>query len=255
MFLENQRGLRRCHERVLGYQHDGHDRRRKAYQVLFAALPGNKDNNIGSGSENDDDDDDDGTPDQKQGETDDSSSESPSASAADEATSNLSPSDTAVMYPSAEAGAPSVSQENGVITQDGEEQGSGIDWDKAWVSARKNMEQKAKEEQQASSAAPAFSGRKQIITTKLEDGSYDYTEVSADGSRRTTDASGRDKISRGFGFAGEGRRDMTNSIRDKEQDAVNMATTDRVRGWTNGSGSVAADLVSRLLPPLKSRTR
>ncbi|CAM9176004.1 unnamed protein product [Ectocarpus fasciculatus] len=92
-----------------------------------------------------------------------------------------------------------------------------VDWDKAWASTRQRMEREKR-------AAPAFSGRKQVVATKNEDGGYDFEEISADGSSRMRGDKGRG----GFGFAdGNQVEDGPGSIRKKEQEAVNLATTNQ----------------------------
>ncbi|CAN0472491.1 unnamed protein product, partial [Hapterophycus canaliculatus] len=55
--------------------------------------------------------------------------------------------------------------------------GDEVDWDKAWASTKQRM---AKEKR----AAPAFSGRKQVVASKNDEGGYDFEEISADGSSR-----------------------------------------------------------------------
>ncbi|CAM9650770.1 unnamed protein product [Ectocarpus sp. 12 AP-2014] len=92
-----------------------------------------------------------------------------------------------------------------------------VDWDKAWASTRQRMEREKR-------AAPAFSGRKQVVATKNEDGGYDFEEISADGSSRMRGDKGRG----GFGFADSNQvEDGPGSIRRKEQEAVNLATTNQ----------------------------
>lgn len=94
-----------------------------------------------------------------------------------------------------------------------------VDWDKAWANTRQRMEREKR-------AAPAFSGRKQVVATKNEDGGYDFEEISADGSSRMRGDKGRG----GFGFADSNQvEDGPGSIRRKEQEAVNLATTNQVR--------------------------
>lgn len=93
------------------------------------------------------------------------------------------------------------------------------------------MERKKKD------AAP-FSGRKQVIASKNEDGSYDYVELAADGTRR------RNGASEGFGFADNGGAqsgdsnsiDARGQIRDQEQQTVDMATTNKVCAATATCG-------------------
>ncbi|CAM9452067.1 unnamed protein product [Ectocarpus sp. 4 AP-2014] len=92
-----------------------------------------------------------------------------------------------------------------------------VDWDKAWASTRQKMEREKR-------GAPAFSGRKQVVATKNEDGGYDFEEISADGSSRMRGDKGRG----GFGFADSNQvEDGPGSIRRKEQEAVNFATTNQ----------------------------
>lgn len=107
---------------------------------------------------------------------------------------------------------------------DGSEGQDAIDWDKAWASTRQNMEKKKETERKE--AAP-FSGRKQIVATKNDQGGYDFEEISANGSSRMKG----DKGSGGFGFAdgGQGNTSGGGGIRDQEQEAVNLATTNKVR--------------------------
>lgn len=105
---------------------------------------------------------------------------------------------------------------------DGQADGGGepeVDWDKAWASTRQKMDKDRK-------AAPAFSGRKQVVATKNSDGDYDFVEISADGSRRQRGGAG----SGGFGFAdgNQAGTDGRGRIQDKEQEAVNLATTNKV---------------------------
>lgn len=93
------------------------------------------------------------------------------------------------------------------------------DWDAAWASTRQQMEQKRRD-------APAFSGRKEVIATKVGDDEYDIVEISADGSRqRRGDGTG----SGGFGFADNGGESGARGrMMDQEQQTVNRATTDKV---------------------------
>lgn len=102
-----------------------------------------------------------------------------------------------------------------------------IDWDKAWASTRQRMEQEKK-------AAPAFTGRKQVVASKNAEGGYDFEEISADGSSRMRGAKG----SGGFGFAdsSQGREDGPGRVRRQEQEAVNLATTNQVRFRPSPSG-------------------
>lgn len=94
-----------------------------------------------------------------------------------------------------------------------------IDWDKAWASTRQRMEKEKK-------AAPAFSGRKQVVASKNAEGGYDFEEISADGSKRMQGEKG----SGGFGFADSGQvEDGPGRVRRQEQEAVNLATTNQVR--------------------------
>lgn len=106
--------------------------------------------------------------------------------------------------------------EEGAAAVAGEEQ---VDWDKAWASTRQKMEQEKR-------AAPAFSGRTQIVATKNDEGGYDYEEIAADGSRTMSGSKG----SGAFGFADSSQveEDGQGSIRRKEQEAVNLATTNQV---------------------------
>lgn len=94
------------------------------------------------------------------------------------------------------------------------------DWDAAWASTRQKMEQQRKD-------APPFSGRKQVVATKIGDGEYDIVEISADGSRqRRGDGAG----SGGFGFADNGgERSARGQMMDREQQTVDLATTNKVR--------------------------
>ena len=94
-----------------------------------------------------------------------------------------------------------------------------MDWDSAWAKTRQKMEKDRK-------AAPAFSGRKQVVATKNSNGDYDFVEISADGSRRQRGEGG----SGGFGFAdgSQAGTDGRGRIQDKEQEAVNLATTNKV---------------------------
>lgn len=97
----------------------------------------------------------------------------------------------------------------------------GIDWDAAWASTKRKMEKQKRN-------TSAFSGRKEIIASKNDDGSYDYIEISADGSRRRREAGGPPR-SEGFGFVDTSQdNSMKNQVRDQEFDAVNMATTNKV---------------------------
>lgn len=111
------------------------------------------------------------------------------------------------------------------------------DWDAAWASTRQNMEQQRKD-------APPFSGRKQVVATKIGDGEYDIVEISADGSRqRRGDGAG----SGGFGFADNGgERSARGQMMDREQQTVDLATTNKVRlrcGLrADGESSVSAAL-------------
>lgn len=106
--------------------------------------------------------------------------------------------------------------EEGGATVAGEDQ---VDWDKAWASTRQRIEKERR-------AAPAFSGRKQIVATKNDEGGYDYEEISADGSRRMSGSKG----SGAFGFADSSQveEDGPGRIRRQEQEAVNLATTNQV---------------------------
>lgn len=107
----------------------------------------------------------------------------------------------------------------------GEEQE--VDWDKAWASTRQRMEEEKRAEEKKQRARPAFSGRKQIVATKNDEGGYDYEEISADGSRRMRSSTGNGA----FGFADSSSQmgeDGPGSIRRKEQEAVNLATTNQV---------------------------
>lgn len=90
-----------------------------------------------------------------------------------------------------------------------------VDWDKAWASTRRRMEEERKD-------APAFSGRKQVVATKNGEGAYDFVEISSDGSRKGGGG--------GFGFAdgGQGGTDARGRIRDREQETVDIATTNKV---------------------------
>lgn len=100
-----------------------------------------------------------------------------------------------------------------------EEEEEQIDWDKAWASTRQRMEKEQK-------AAPIFSGRKQVVASKNEEGGYDFEEISADGSSRMKG----DKGSGGFGFADSSQaEDGPGRVRRQEQQAVNLATTNQVR--------------------------
>eukprot|EP00903_Cladosiphon_okamuranus_P007280 g7056.t1 len=109
---------------------------------------------------------------------------------------------------------PSEADGAAAITEAGEEQ---IDWDKAWASTRQRMEKEKK-------AAPAFSGRKQVVASTNAEGGYDFEEISADGSRRMRGDTG----SGGFGFADSSQvEDGPGRVRRQEQDAVNLATTNQ----------------------------
>lgn len=94
-----------------------------------------------------------------------------------------------------------------------------VDWDTAWAKTRQKMEKDRK-------AAPAFSGRKQVVATKNSNGDYDFVEISADGSRRQRGKGD----SGGFGFAdgNQAGTDGRGRIQDKELEAVNLATTNKV---------------------------
>lgn len=110
----------------------------------------------------------------------------------------------------------SAAAEGAEAAAEGDEQ---IDWDKAWASTRQRMEKEKK-------AAPAFSGRKQVVASKNEEGGYDFEEISADGSRRMKGEKG----SGGFGFADSSSQleDGPGRVRRQEQEAVNLATTNQV---------------------------
>lgn len=111
---------------------------------------------------------------------------------------------------------PSGADDGAAAAAAGEEQ---IDWDKAWASTRQRMEKENK-------AAPAFSGRKQVVASKNAEGGYDFEEISSDGSSRMRG----DKGSGGFGFAdGSQVEDGPGRVRRQEQEAVNLATTNQVR--------------------------
>lgn len=144
---------------------------------------------------------------------------------------------------------------NDVKADSSGEQESEIDWDKAWEDTRQAMEQKAQQAEQSRKEAAPFSGRKQVIVTKTDDGSYVFTEISADGSSQTTGADGKVKrgSSGGFGFAGEGQGDVRERIRDREQETVGTATTNKVRffvsmlRWTERVGwKIERNRVSRM---------
>lgn len=114
-------------------------------------------------------------------------------------------------------GDPSAAAEGAAAAgEEGEEQ---VDWDKAWASTRQRMEKEKK-------AAPAFSGRKQVVASKNAEGGYDFEEISADGSSRMKGEKG----SGGFGFADSSQvEDGPGRVRRQEQEAVNLATTNQVR--------------------------
>lgn len=118
---------------------------------------------------------------------------------------------------------PPVAAEGAAAAAGEEQQG---DWDKAWASTRQRMEKEKK-------AAPAFSGRKQVVASKNADGGYDFQEISADGSSRMQG----DKGSGGFGFADSSQvEDGPGRVRRQEQEAVNLATTNQVRFSPGPSG-------------------
>lgn len=106
-----------------------------------------------------------------------------------------------------------------------------IDWDKAWASTRQRMEQE-KEKEKEKKAAPAFSGRKQVVAKKNTEGGYDFEEIAADGSSRMRGEAG----SGGFGFADSSSQmeDGPGRVRRQEQEAVNLATTNQVRAYYLG---------------------
>lgn len=110
----------------------------------------------------------------------------------------------------------------GAEDPDREEETEEVDWDAAWAKTRRKMEKEQ-------SSAAAFSLRKQIVASKNDDGSYDYVEISSDGVRRRRDQQG-ELQSEGFGFAdtpvGGGRM---GELQDPEYDAVNLATSNKVR--------------------------
>lgn len=102
-----------------------------------------------------------------------------------------------------------------------EEGAEEIDWDASWADARRKMEKKAAD-------APAFSGRKKIIPSRNEDGSYDFVEVSQDGRRLRREANGVVR-SEGFGFIdGPGIGKTGSDLQGPELDSVNRATTNAV---------------------------
>lgn len=128
--------------------------------------------------------------------------------------------------------------------------GDKVDWDKAWASTKQRM---AKEKR----GAPAFSGRKQVVASKNDEGGYDFEEISADGSSRMQGGKG----SGGFGFADSNQvegADGPGRVRRQEQEAVNLATTNQVRGEDSGcashkprvggKGDLRAVLCRRLVP-------
>ena len=116
-----------------------------------------------------------------------------------------------------------VSNSDGPAEEGGEPE---VDWDKAWASTRQKMEKDAQQMEKDRKAAPAFSGRKQVVATRNSDGDYEFEEISNDGSRRRRGKGG----SGGFGFAdgNQAGTDGRGRIQDQEQEAVNLATTNKV---------------------------
>lgn len=202
--------------------------RRRTYQVLYAAGEQCQEAAL---PHDDNDGDDDEKNDNLSG-TEGKLTSAAASSAALPRTDSERPPTTAPLQTAAAGTLQDNQEEDSAPERKGDEEESGIDWDKAWASTRKSMEQIAEQEKQVKKAAPPFSGRKQIIANRRDDGSYDFTEVAADGSRRTKSANGTDRRggggTGGFGFAGEGGDSVRDKIREKEQDAVDMATTDKV---------------------------